>query len=349
MDIRVYDFDFNLLCIMSDVISSSWSIKYNAIGTYEGHFKLNDRISDIILSSEYLIITEGKNQAVCTGKIADDELLVCGRTINWLLSKRVIPPFKTRDIFGEEYTDTASVINYVLQRTFLAPPKIGDDGLYIEESLDEKKAVENFVLVSAGKSEKLDRHFWRTGANTAEDVIKDLADITGAGHRLSFNVKEKTWDFEIIYGVQRDFIISDRTRNFSGVTYTEDIENYACGGWYEELPSADDESTDGAAVWKYIEKETQNSGMKYWEAVLGGTGNSEAQSSLSSKQLEFKVQGTVQNLKYMKDYNLGDSIKVRVTFGSFRKEFIYKITGVNIWHNSQGAGEEPVFTKIQEV
>ena len=69
-DIRVYDFEFNLLCIMTDVISVSWHILYNDIGTFEGHFRLGDNISNVILSNTYVVLTQGENQAICTGKIA---------------------------------------------------------------------------------------------------------------------------------------------------------------------------------------------------------------------------------------------------------------------------------------
>ena len=50
-DIRIYDFEFNLLSVMCDVISSQWRIQYNGIGNFEGHFKLKDDITRIILSN----------------------------------------------------------------------------------------------------------------------------------------------------------------------------------------------------------------------------------------------------------------------------------------------------------
>ena len=173
-DIRIYDFDFNLLSIMSDIISSSWTIKYNNIGTYEGHFRLNDRICDILLGTPYIILTEGENQAVCTGKIAENELLICGRTLNWLLKKRVLPPFKTREIFGDEFQNPKTILDYVLTRSFLSPPKIDEDGNFIENTVDEKRKVSNFNLSSYIHPEKLTRHFWRNSANSTDEIVHDL-------------------------------------------------------------------------------------------------------------------------------------------------------------------------------
>lgn len=132
-DIRIYDFEFNLLCIMTDVISSEWHLQYNAVGSYEGHFRLRDRISGVILSHKYIVIVQGDLQAVCTGKIvSDEELTVCGRTVNWILTRRIMPPFKARLIFGEEYTDPETVLLYCLKRAFIEPPpnkqqRLGND------------------------------------------------------------------------------------------------------------------------------------------------------------------------------------------------------------------------------
>ena len=41
---------------MTDSISSEWHLLYNGVGTYEGHFRLKDEISDIILSNKYIVI-----------------------------------------------------------------------------------------------------------------------------------------------------------------------------------------------------------------------------------------------------------------------------------------------------
>lgn len=351
-DIRIYDFNFNLLCIMSDIISSSWCIKYNGIGTYEGHFRLNDRISDIILSTPYIIITEGNKQAVCTGKIAERELLVCGRTVNWLLTKRVMPPFKTKDIFGNEYQDTKTIIDYILNVTYIAPPLTDENGKFISDTVDERKQTDNFIICPYFYTLPLNRHFWRINANTVNDIIHDLTELMDKGYNLKFNVIDKTWDFEILNGCEKSFIISEQNRNFYNISYTEDIENYALGGWYENSydssNSSAEEATDLSSSWKYIAKDSENTGMTYWESVLSGVGLSEAESSLNSKKRDYTIQGTISKLKYETDYNLGDIVTIYIKFGNFSKKMRYKITGVNIWYNESGSGEEPIFKQLQK-
>lgn len=340
MDIRVYDFNFNLLTVMSDVISSSWSLKYNSVGTYEGHFKLGDRISDILLEHTYLILTEGDNQAVCTGKIADTELLICGRTLNWLLTKRVIPPFKTSEVFGGRYCAPTEIIKYVLEKTFTAPPQTDENGIYIDGTVDTRKKVDNFNILPFAECVTLERHFWRNSANTAEEVIADLAYLADLGHRLYFNVAEKSWDFELIESAERELTMSEKNRNLYDVSYTEESEGYASGGWYE------DTDDDGEELWRYIGIDDGNSAMMFWETVLSGTGYSEAESALLNKKCEYTVSATASKLKYGQDYNMGDIVYVLVSYGGFERTIKYRIEGVNIWYNENGYGEEPVFKKL---
>lgn len=159
-DIRIYDFEFNLLCIMTDVISSEWHLQYNAVGSYEGHFRLRDRISGVILSHKYIVIVQGDLQAVCTGKIvSDEELTVCGRTVNWILTRRIMPPFKARLIFGEEYTDPETVLLYCLKRAFIEPPRINSSGLEMTGTIDDNKKITNFILPEPIGAEAFTYHF----------------------------------------------------------------------------------------------------------------------------------------------------------------------------------------------
>lgn len=354
MDIRVYDFDFKLLCIMSDAISSSWTVRYNGIGTYEGHFRLNDKVSQAILNETYIVIVEGENQAVCTSKMAEGELLVCGRTVNWLLSKRIMPPFKSREVFGDDFKGIKEISKYVLQRTFTAPPQIGDDGCYIENTVDENRKVSNFILPDTANDFMLNRYFWRNSANSADEVIADLCELADMGHRLYFNVINKTWDFEFLTGTEKPIVISEHNRNLYDSSYTEDIEKLASGAWYEvygsEISNSDSGSDSGKneenTVWKYLKKENGLTGMKYWEAKISETGLSQAQSIMEKRKRECTLQGTVRGLKYLRDYNLGDRISAYMRFGSFEKKVKFKVVGINIWYNADSYGEEPILKQL---
>jgi len=341
-DIRVYDFDFNLLCIMTDVVSSQWHILYNDVGSFEGHFRLNDRISDVILSHNYIVITQGEKQAICTGKIVEDELIVCGRTVNWILSKRVRPPFKTKDIFGEEYTDPETILLYCLKKGLTEPCQIDDDGFEIDNTIDNNKKICNFVLPEPIGAHKLTTHFWRITANELTKLCKDLCDKLDRGYRVIFDIENKQWVFEFIYPKENGILISKESRTAYNFNYTVDLLDYASGGWYYV---EDSDTDDSKSKWHYKKRE-EKTGIYAWDCVLSGSGESEAEDNLSKKVLSQKVEAKLRSLRFGKDYELGDIIKVYVKFGNFEKLSSYKITGVDIKITSEDSYEEPIFKQI---
>ena len=63
-DIRIYDFEFNLLHIEPEVMSAYWILLYNDIGTFEGTFPLSSDICDVIMKNKYLFLIQGNFQAL---------------------------------------------------------------------------------------------------------------------------------------------------------------------------------------------------------------------------------------------------------------------------------------------
>ena len=344
MDIRIYNFEFELLTIVTDVISSSWVLRYNGVGTYEGHFKLNSSAADVILKNRYLVLTEGDNQAVCTGKIVKDEIVFCGRTVNWLLEKRVIPPFKTSVVFGE-IVSPEDILWYVLETGFIRPPQINADaGTFIPNSVDTARQVNNFHLCDKIGAEKLSRHFWRISANTVSRLVTDLTDMMAVGHRLVFDVEEKCWRFEYIIGTERQILISEDYKNAYNTEYTEDLLDYATGGWYEETA----QNGDAEMYWNYICQEVGLRGIYNWETVLSGSGRAEAQKVLQKKQYISSAALDTAKLRFGKDYGLGDIFTIGIRKGDYRKNLRAKVTGMNIWRMYNDSGEEPVLSILDE-
>ena len=73
-DIRIYDYEFNLLHIEPDVLSAYWILNYNDIGTFEGTFPLSSGIADVVMKNKYLILVQGEHQALVTAYLADKVL-----------------------------------------------------------------------------------------------------------------------------------------------------------------------------------------------------------------------------------------------------------------------------------
>ena len=94
-DIRVFDWEFHFLCNLNRYNSLNWQLFYNEIGNFEGHFPKDSKIVDLVMSNRYLLIVQGNKQAIVTGYFAGDDFAVYGRTVNWLLSRRVAPVLAT--------------------------------------------------------------------------------------------------------------------------------------------------------------------------------------------------------------------------------------------------------------
>lgn len=341
-DIRVYDFEFNLLCVMTDVVSSSWHILYNGVGTFEGHFRLKDSISDIILSNKYIVLCQGDLQAICTGKIVTDELVVCGRTVNWILTRRIRPPFKTKEIFGDDYTDAETILLYCLKKGFIEPPLIDADGLEISDTIDYQKKVTNFIIPTPVGAQKLDNHFWRIKAHDLSELTIDLCKKLNRGHRVVFDIEKKQWRFEFIYPKVRELMLTQNLKNMYQITYSEDLQQEAGGGWY---PAVVDESENSDNLWYYLQKEKKN-GIYAWDCVINSSGKSEAVDMLGKKAVTASASGKLRNLEYLKNYELGDIVSVYVKFGSFEKESKCMVNGVDICITRDSGYEEPDFIQI---
>lgn len=341
-DIRVYDFEFNLLCVMTDVVSASWHILYNGVGSFEGHFRLKDSISNIILSNKYIVLCQGNLQAICTGKIVTDELVVCGRTVNWILTRRVRPPFKTREIFGDSYTDPETILLYCLKKAFLEPPLIDGNGLEIKDSVDNNKRITNFIVSNPVGAAVLDNHFWRVKAHDLSELTIDLCKKLNRGHRVIFDIEKKQWRFEFIFPKNREVMLCQNLKSIYDISYSEDLQQEANGGWY---PAVVDESENSDNLWYYIQKE-KRSGIYAWDCVINSSGKSEAVDMLGKKTVKLSVNGKLRNLKYMNDYELGDMVSVYVKFGNYEKHSKCMVNGVDICMTRSLGYEEPDLVEV---
>lgn len=321
MDIRFYDFEFNLLYIENEIISASWYLKYNGIGTFEGHFPMNSRKVKAILENEYIVLVQGDLQAIVTGKrISGNELIIYGRTVNWLLSKRVTPNFSTYKL--DIGTNAEDIARWVVSNAF--------------------SDVDNFVLADK-TGLTYEKHFWRNVYNPTSEVIKDCLDNAGAGHMLVFDRKNKQWVFRIFTGTEKPLVISTGNKNAYAVTYNEDLQDYISEGWYEKTIAVDENSE---AVWELVSGENEKTGIYRWEGVLSAGSQSEAVSSLKNRQWKRDSEVSSTTLKYGRDYGLGDIVRVQYEFGGYKADNKRKIVGVKIWDESGNSGEMPVFGDV---
>lgn len=326
MDLKLYDFEGKLLAYESRYKSLNSEIYFCDIGKVEIHLPLTSVLLPFVAERRYLIVTYGQNEAVVTGFTAFDEFVIYGRTCNWLLKKRTIPAFSLENpvdgiMLGKNLEDTARS---------LAAYAFSD--------------VENFVLGDlCGITDNT--AFWRNSRNVAFDVISDCMALAGGGFRLKFDVLQKRWEFVCLKGKTADFVVSESFKNAYDTEYSRDILDYLSCGYYNENV----ENGEGVSekVERYIVKD-EKSGIYRFEGTLTGVSESEALASLSKAAENSIVKTKFRSLSFGKDYDLGDTVRIRIDKGSFRKTVRRRVIGVKQNYDEDGYSEQPILEEESE-
>ena len=368
-DIRIYDFEFNLLHIEPDVLSSYWILHYNDIGTFEGTFPLTSDICDVIMKNKYLILIQGDLQAVITAYMADKKLTVYGKTLNWMLSKRTCPTFNTENLFSPGEIIPGDVMVKLGQSIF--------------------SDVSNFEFVNLTDTVTSEKYL-KDKRVAFSEVLKEYLDLHNLGHRVKVDVLNKKWVFEVYQGKVLPGVLSEGNRNLTDIVITDDAQEYFSSAWYNRkledmgdiyfsqdiTPTLSEEPvnygryytiaesvqlkypkgsylvcTDISGKWRVcselpvLEEKVQGeqAGIYDWDTFVSGVSLSEAQAELASKKWSHTLKALAVKLKYNNDYSLGDTIRVQARKGSYEEHIEKMISGVDIWWESGNVGEKVKF------
>ncbi len=205
-DIRFFDFDFKLLHTENEFLSSSWTVYYNDIGTFEAHFDLNSDTLPIVMENDFLVAVQGNLSAIIVGKKVTDELIIYGRTCNWLLTKRITDAFNT----------TTDKIDTVLNAK-------------VKDAFSD---VENFEVVAFPDLPELTAS--RDDKCETFSFVQECLQSVNLGHKLVFDFAESKWIFKILKGNDNNpLVISTVNRNAYDVTKESDLLNLCHQGWYK--------------------------------------------------------------------------------------------------------------------
>ena len=316
MDIRFYNFDFTLLHIEADIVSSNWTVFNNAVGSFEIHLPLKNQVVSL-LDSEFnisenkmLVIVQGNLQGIITSVLFGDDCAMFGKTCNWLMEKRVVEPFKSTDISSEEISG-ADIAALCAKNAFSDVPEI--------------EIVPNADFESIYSSSKM---FWRNVCHTLESVVGDIMEECDGGHFLYFNALEKKWSLYFTKNRPKNLIISICLGNAVSQEYCRNADAYAADGWYEE-EIFDDEGLLIGFEWKQISKETKT-GIYRFETILDSSTLAEAEAMLIKKKQSEGVYLETFGLEFEKDFSLGDTVCVQYELGSIKNNFKRLINGVTL-------------------
>ncbi len=370
-DLRFYDFEFNLLCIVPTVIDAMWEIKFNGVGTFEASINPDSKVTSALMGRDHIVVIQGTKQAIITEKYAEgNKITLYGRTMNFILSKRIILPFNIKD---KEVENKA--FKLVKKLTYDSFPEIQ------VEIPEEDEEIE----------------FYRLVMYDLEEVICDILDKVNSGHRVYYDVKNKKWVLKVFRQKENNIFLSEENGNIYNATYREGVLDYAncgiymryirdCGDWnpeYNDPPLSMGETSNLGKLYKvscdgecfnrnyykgeyiacitedgnfiktdyiteyYLTIDTEEKGFYKWEAKLSGNSRKEAEKSLKTKNKENELDAKTVNFKFERDYNLGDITRIQKKVGSKVIDGKRLVNSVQIWYESRNSGEKPVFKEVQ--
>ena len=201
------DFNFKLLHTENEFLSSNWSIYYNDIGTFEAHFDLKSDVLPVVLDNDYLVVTQGNLSAIIVGKKLGDELIIYGRTCNWLFTKRVT------DAFSATTGRIDNLLNAKVNEVFSDSPVIAEN---------DNPELPTVIVSRDDKSETF-------------SFVQECLQTVNLGHVLEFDAVKSKWVFRILKGNESNcLVISTVNRNAYDVSLESDLLKLCTEGWYKE-------------------------------------------------------------------------------------------------------------------
>ena len=317
MDVRFYSSDFSRLGDFPRPLSVNIQEVYCGYGTAEVHFSLNETdVFDVLENNDFVMFCAEGHWAVVTGWQLGEDIALYGRTLGWLLTKRVVAPYSYSDITPEE-----AAINVV-------------------------QSAEDFVATAECSHLGEIGSFESENPCTLYDGVCKALKPAGLGFSVETDLAERKLVFRVYEGEMRECILSASMRSACGMEYTVEKQNAASNcGWYKRKIT-NGESTD--TEWVYHD-DSKKTGLCKWEALLSGTKTPlEAENEISALVAKEVIDVETLRVKYGQDFNLGDKVRVQYEFGNIKRSQIKRVASVNIYFDVDKSGTCPTLEKLEE-
>ena len=313
MDIKFYDYNFNLVGILpqnskiNGYNALNFTIDFNDIGNFELEF-VSDKIKSLVKTHKNnLFIVAGKFQGYLTGYLFKDTCRLYGKHLNGLLHKAVIP------IIAKQTNNVETITRKIIEEN------------YSFLTLGEVKGFDTKIEFETDKYIQGDNFF------------KDLLQRDNAGYNISIDFSSRKLVFEVLKLEESNLVLSEEKLNAYDFETNYDNKKLAYGGWYKE------KQEEGEGIWKYISLE-ENSG-KYGlykeDVVLTSNNKNEALAELKKKKAIFDIKAKTKKIKWGKDYQLGTILKIRYDNEILTK----KVTSINVSYEAEEI-ETPTLTEV---
>ena len=324
-DIRFFDFNFKLLHTENEFLSSNWTVYYNYIGTFEAHFDLKSDTLPVVMDNDYIVVVQGNLSAIVVGKKLSDELIIYGRTCNWLFTKRII------DAFDSVTYKIDALLKEKIEEAFLDSPLIATN------------TISNLPTITTSRDDKCEIFL----------LVQESLQLKNLGHKLEFDPVNLQFVFKILKGNENNpLVISTLNRNAYDVSLESDSLNLYTEGWYKNKDKNIDETDE---IWDMVSIPSPKTGILRWESLLSAKSESEALASIYNAQSTNKLKVKTVGIRFGNaeeyengdcDYALGDIICVEWQCGNYKLRSRKRVAGVNLWYEPENIGQEPIFEEI---
>ncbi|MGG7077387.1 Gp37-like protein [Clostridium sardiniense] len=299
--IRVIDNKFNFLGIIEDY--SSFYFIRNYYQAKEFQLVCSLKYKDILRDGNILFITPNKPLIVETPIINESkkQITVKGRDLKSILERRItVPPIgQIHDSFKGNAED---VIKHYVETNAVNP-------------IDKKRKINELVIAPSKHRGKVVS--WQSRYKYLNYEINNIGSSTGLGWRVTLDLKNKKFIFDVIEGIdlttsKSKVIFSDDFNNITDVVKTNDSKNYKTMGYV---------AGQGEGANREVEEVYRNNeiGLNRRELFIDARDIEEgekekladrAKAKLNSFDYINSTESTVVNTNfiYEKDWDLGDIV-----------------------------------------
>lgn len=371
MILSLYDFSGAPLAFTDKVRSAYREEKLNDIGTLEFHLDKGDDFFPVLSENAHLLLKQdGGGFSIVTGFELNEDLTVYCRTLNWLLSKMVLPPVS---LSGTLFDICSAMLaqSFGCDISLMDCPESSeelgfksDKAMLLSEALKmflEEEDLGHRVRFSSGeffldilKGESLS--FYVSESDGVLDALSLSSDILDEANAFCLKKRflvEGSWD---VYKNSPP-LYQSREANF-GLCYLVDTTKDSYSRFNLTFKKGDYiycDTRDG--VWKksvsmpepyYVFEPYENKKDPLcWYFLSSAESESDAKSELSQKTANSDFSVSVRNLSLGRDYNLGDFVKLQYNHLGAVKTRLCQFTAVTTNRDENGFYENPTLKEVK--
>ena len=295
MDIKFYDFDFNLVAILPRASGHgtgytflNYKVEFLGHGSFEITYLSEkiDRIAEKYRDRLFVVLDDF--QGYLTGyRFQDDKHKLYGKHLNGLVSRRLIGPWTTSDKTVETIARDVISAKY----DFL--------------SLGAEKGFENKISHET------------TDYIAGDEFLKTLLQKDNAGYCVTADFVQRQLIFNVLKNRETSLMLSESNLNAYDFDISYDNKEIATYGFYSEVqPDTVTEDENGEEVTQKNDNVIKcvgsaDGGINRIDVWLSAEMASEAKAELKSKKPLFDITASTRRIRWNYDYQLGDIVRVQ--------------------------------------